>query len=100
MADDWHPSHYKPRGGWRASLPRLSAVLVALVVAAYVGFRMFFLARSGEELSFKLMLAVVGIIGMACVAPQNFGSAKPRRPGEFPTERNDEAPCAADDKKT
>ena len=100
MSNDWRPSHYKPRGGWRASLPRLGVVLVALVAAACLGFRMFFLAGSGEELSFKVMVAIVGVIAMACVAPQNFGSGRPRKPGEFPTERNDQALRADDDEKT
>ena len=92
MNDDWRPSNYKPRGGWRAMLPGWRVVLVALVAAGVFVARMLAhdVWESGEGVSFNVMKIVAGLVAMACVAPSLFSGKRPPGPGQFPTERRDD----------
>jgi len=99
MANDWRPSDYKPRGGWRAMLPGWRVWLVALAAAGFIGVRMVALNGWNGDTSFNLMKIGVAIVAAACVAPQLFSGKAPPRPGEFPTERN-ERPTARKDRET
>ena len=88
MNDDWKPSHYKPRGGWRAMLPGWRMVLVALAGAGAIAVKMVVFDGWRGELSFNVMKIAVAIVAMACVAPHLFSGRPP--PGRFPTERKDD----------
>ena len=99
MADDWHPSNYKPRGGWRAMLPGWRIVLAALVGAGVIAAKMIAFDGWRGDLSFNVMKIVAAIVAMAFVAPHLFSGKPPPKPGEFPTERNDERVRAVDDRK-
>jgi hypothetical protein len=98
VADDWRPSQYKPRGGWRAMLPDWRVALTALAVAAAIATKFFFYDSSSHDVSFKLMTGLVAVGAMACVAPHRFSAKPSPKPGQFPTERNDERTRTVDDK--
>ena len=98
MADEWRPSNYKMRGGWRALLPGWRVALAALVGAGAIGAKMIWFDGWSGDLSFNLMKIGVAIVAAAIVAPHLFSGKPPPRPGEFPTQRNDERVRAVDDK--
>ena len=98
MADDWRPSNYKPRGGWRAMLPGWRVVLAALVACGAIALKMIVYDGWRGDVSFNLMKGFVAIVAMALVAPHLFSGKPPPKPGEFPTERGDERVRSVDDR--
>ena len=95
MNDDWKPSQYKPRGGWRAMLPGWRVVLAALAFAGVVVVKVIVFDGWRGDVSFNVMKIAVVIIAMACVAPHLFSGKPP--PGRFPTERDDHKVVRHDD---
>ena len=98
MADDWRPSQYKPRGGWRAMLPNWRVVLAAGVGAGAIAGHMILHDGWDRDVSFNLMKIVAAIVAMAFVAPHLFSGKPPPKLGQFPTERSDERIRAVDDR--
>ncbi len=97
MTDDWRPSNYKPRGGWRATLPGWRVVLAALVACGAIAVKMIVLDGWRGDVSFNLMKIIAAIVAMALVAPHLFSGKPPPEPGQFPTERSDERVRSVDD---
>ena len=87
MNDDWRPSQYKPRGGWRAMLPDWRVGLAALVFAGVVAVKVIVFDGWRGDVSFNVTKIAVVIVAMACVTPHLFSGKAP--PGQFPTERDD-----------
>ena len=100
MNDDWRPSQYKPRGGWRAMLPGWRVVLVALGGGGFIAVKAIALGGLDRDLSFTLMKIVAAIVAFACVAPHLFSGRPPPRPGHFPIERRDDGDLRNDDTST
>ncbi len=98
MADDWRPSNYRPRGGWRALLPGWRVPLAAVVAGGAIAVKLVVFDGWRGDVSFNLMKVGVAIVAMAIIAPHLFSAKPPPRPGEFPTERSDERVRAVDDK--
>jgi hypothetical protein len=97
MADDWRPSNYKPRGGWRAMLPGWRVVLAVLVACGAIAVKVIVVDGWRGDLSFNLMKILAVIVAMALVAPRLFSGKPAPKPGEFPTERNDARVRSVDD---
>ena len=89
MSDDWRPSHFKPRGGWRALLPDWRVLLAVLAGAAALAVKVIVFDGWGPDTSFNLMKIGVTIVAAACVAPHLLTRKPPPRPGHFPVDNTD-----------
>ena len=88
MNDDWKPSQYKPRGGWRATLPGGRMLVAVPWFAGVVAVKLIVHDQWSRDLSFDVMMVSVVVVAMACVAPHRiFGKPSP---DPFPTERRDD----------
>ena len=89
MSDDWRPSHYKPRGGWRAMLPGWRVLLAILAGGTAVAVKVVAFDGWGPDTSFNLMKIGVAIVAVACVAPHLLTNRPPPRPGHFSVDDDD-----------